>query len=577
MDSQRPQFSLEALEARIVPSAATPITFDPDGTLIKKAGSVNGQLFIKLSGSGGSEDVFGVPGTGSDGSSPNKARVFATDLDGDDFLDANEITGIALNDGAKVIIYGSVNGDIVTNLKGTNLSGENKDGSVLISSNIAKLEVRGSVFGDIITGKSLNKVKIDGSVENLVVGTAAMGWGFQFHGPAGPSVELSGFSLKDNNAGGSIRDVTIGGGIAGLYASDGGPSGNGGSISGITIENDALGLIIQAGNAGNEPTRNGAHGGEVSKLEINTSEGVTILAGHGSSTDRDGSDGGEGGLITGVKINALGPVTMVAGDGGAASGTNGKGGIGGEITKSIFNGSDITLLAGNGGNGTVEGGEGGEISSIKSILAGEANLFGGDGGDSSVLGGLGGSVYGLKFFKGSEDAMVRSIVAGDGGTASVENADGGSIRSVKFDGDIGDFLSSYGVDSMGGLFAGLAGGNESAIQAVNGNVSGIQADRIAAIVAGTNPLPRFVTTISGIKASAIGANFDTDVDSEGGNEPALDYFESLGGATQYDLGELLIDGIVLGRKITGLSVAPLFVIHEQLGIQSTNVDPHIVP
>src|ERR1041384_5464877 len=102
MDSHRPQFSLERLEQRLVLSNVVAITFDPEGTVVKSTGTVNGVKFIELKRGGGNKDVFGFPAGG--GHQGGKALVFATDLDSDSFIDSDEITGIALAADVKATI-----------------------------------------------------------------------------------------------------------------------------------------------------------------------------------------------------------------------------------------------------------------------------------------------------------------------------------------------------------------------------------------------------------------------------------------------------------------------------------------
>ena len=570
------QFSVERLEARLVLSSVTPITFDPEGTLVKRVGTVNGVKFIQLSGGGGSVDVFGVPVP--KGGSVGKARVFATDLDADNFIDPDEITGIALSDNAKAVIFGSINGDIVTNLKGADLSGDAKDGSTLLSDSIHQITVKGNVLGDIICGRSMNKISIEGSVDHLIVGTAASGVSFQFHGPSGASVVLDPFTLGANSAGKGINQASITGDVQGLLASDGGASADGGAISRVKILSDSEDVTIQAGNAGGSPDRAGGHGGDILSIEIHSTAGVTLIAGNGSDSDKTGSIGGDGGSISKAKINTVGAVNLTAGDAGLDTASNAGGGLGGSIGKVSVNSSACNVTAGQGGDGATEGGDGGSINGIKGILSGAANFFAGEGGAASVDAGIGGGVRSLKLVAGTDSAFIRAIVAGNGGDGSVTNGDGGSISSINFDGDIGDFNSSYGVAGMGGLFAGRSGANGFAFQADNGDVTKINADRVAAIVAGTDltdSAPKVVRTIHSVKANEIGANFDSDVDSIGATEPAFDYFETIAPTDQYNLGEVPIDGPVLAFQVGGLSRNPLFLFVASANHQSGNLDPHV--
>lgn len=570
-ESHRGRFQVEVLEARVVPSSVA-ITFDPAGTFVKDIGTIDGEKFIQVKTQGGGSTDFGVPGTGGGGDNSGKAIVFATDLDGDGVVDPNEVTGIALGDELKVIIYGSVHGDIVTNLTKSELSGDAKDGSLLETHSIEQLDVRGSVFGDIIAGRSINRVSIDGSVENIYSGTAASGASFQFWGPGGPSVALQEFTLNDNTKGGSLRDIEIGLGIVGIYASDGSPSGNGGNIRDLVIENDPDGVIIRSGRGGSDIQRSGGYGGDIDKVEINSGGPVTLIAGDGGDSERDGGAGGNGGNLFSVVVNADGAVILTAGKGGDVTGLNSNGGWGGAIEKAGVTAEDLTLRAGHAGDGSKTGGLGGSVLGLKGSIGGEASFFAGHGGNSDGEAGLGGSVSGLRLGATDSGAFVRAIVAGNGGSGFVTNGEGGSVTGVKFAGDLGDFLQSYGVAGMGGIFAGRAGLNLNGEAADNGDVTGIKVDRIAAIVAGsdlTDLFPKAVNSLSGIKATAIGANFDT----AGDDEPAFDFLESVNINALFDVGETAVDGLVLAHKAGKLGVTPLFLFVLSTNVQIGTHDP----
>lgn len=569
------RFRVEVLEARVVPSSVA-ITFDPAGTFVKDKGTIDGETFIQVKTKGGGSTDFGVPGVGGGvgggGNNSGKAIVFATDLDEDGVVDPNEVTGIALGDELKVTIYGSVHGDIVTNLTKSELSGDAKDGSLLETHSIEQLDVRGSVFGDIIAGRSINRVSIDGSVENIYSGPAASGVSFRFWGPDGPSVALQEFTLSNNTKGGSLRDIEIGMGVVGIYASDGGPGGNGGSIRGLSIESDPDGVIIQSGRGGSDVQRSGGDGGDFDKVEVNSGGPVTLIAGDGGDSERDGGAGGNGGNLFSVVVNSDAAVILTAGEGGDVTGANSNGGWGGAIEKAGVTAENLTLRAGHAGDGSKTGGEGGSVIRLKGSIGGEASFFAGHGGNSDGEAGLGGSVAGLKLTPSDPDALVRAIVAGNGGSGFVTNGEGGSVSGVKFAGDLGDFLQSYGVAGMGGIFAGRAGLNPNGEPADNGDVTGIKVDRIAAIVAGsdlTELFPRAVNSIQGIKATAIGANFDTS----GDDEPAFDFLESVNINVLFDVGEIVVDGPVLAHKAGKLGVTPLFLFVLSTNLQIGTLDP----
>ena len=166
------------------------------------------------------------------------------------------------------------------------------------------------------------------------------------------------------------------------------------------------------------------------------------------------------------------------------------------------------LIAATGYNGGVAG-KGGSVTNVSVFLGGgagvEFRVEAGDGGSAAVngkTGGNGGSISGVGVAGLDFATIVRSFGAGDGGDARKFGGLGGSVTSVAVqDHDIG--LRSgvaFGYESMGGIFAGTGG----AVSLVNGkagkagSVQNINANSIAAIVAGKTLVPQLATKVSEI-------------------------------------------------------------------------------
>lgn len=297
-------------------------------------------------------------------------------------------------------------------------------------------------------------------------------------------------------------DVTATAGNGG--SSDSGTAGSGGAISNVLM--NAWGATSNAtlisGNAGanNNPTK-GGNGGAISSVNVLGGNDVSILSGNGSF----GGNGGDintasiGGSVVGLAPSGV--VTVAAGNGSTGPKTGGKGGSLVKITAytSSNAATTSTFTAGNGGDGSGKAGAGGAVSSL-TILNGSGAFYvmAGDGGDSTGkgTGGAGGSVSGLSV---KANIVAQAIVAGDGGSTALgkKGANGGSVTNVHTFGDIGIRSGqNYGVNTMGGIFAGTGGGGVTAGAA--GNVIDITANAISAIVAGRGAMPELVSLVDKI-------------------------------------------------------------------------------
>jgi hypothetical protein len=194
------------------------------------------------------------------------------------------------------------------------------------------------------------------------------------------------------------------------------------------------------------------------------------------------------------------------------------------------------------GTGGTFGGAGGNIGSVKGSV-GTLELRASNGG-AGAYGGIGGNVLNVNI--DAVGSFVRSIEAGDGGTGTIAGA-GGGVSTVTVAGNIGDYSVPFGFTptGMGGLSAGIRGGGAGKAQ--NGSVTNINADNIAAIVAGGGYQDADdVTSISLIHTNSIGADVNGNgiFDFINSGTPAHILFDAA-------YGDIPTDGLVV-VKIGGL-------------------------
>ncbi len=368
----------------------------------------------------------------------------------------------------------------------------------------------------------------------------------------------------------------VGPAVLGLTAGHGGKGtngagGNGGSIlfsspiSGVTrVDEDAagpgptmgLGLLVQAGNAGDGTTKGGI-GGDIFGLTaqnetfvtgevITTTQLGSALLQAGNGGDGGLSDGGRGGNITGSLIGVQGGFLAViaghGGDGGKTGNTTtsklAKGGHGGAVTGGEFGlvSTDVSVgmyvQGGLGGDGFAVGGAGGaltglKLSSSQSTASLSAVLMAGAGGKSKLstgIGGRGGDVSGVSQVK-DVNSSINVIQAGNGGDNLLGKAGaGGNVSGIKTSGFIGrpsDGVNNLGVLDMAfgapiaqGVFSGRGGtGVSAALNGVNGSVTGVTARQIAAIAAAMDSstgLFAAASKVSGVTADLIGFDQNRD-------------------------------------------------------------------
>jgi hypothetical protein len=310
-------------------------------------------------------------------------------------------------------------------------------------------------------------------IENTTSGVAAVGG----------SVEH--FAFSQNGAPFFDTSLPFSGKKVSLIAGDGGDGvnvvtniaagGAGGEIFGMNVL--AGDITVQAGSGGNSINAAAGAGGLVADTPtLLTLAGqtvptileadfvLTIAGGTGGSASGNShfATGGAGGAVDALSVSLLDGTTLISsGDGG--SGGGGAGGAGGIVLglKSVNNGGDLDVTAGNGGNalGAIgNGGAGGSIINLTHNLsladqlteqAYNVNLFAGIGGSSdSAVGGAGGSIQSVNLtlqpanesvnnpdastvttHTDTDSTLRVNITAGDGGAGAVGGA-GGALKSI---------------------------------------------------------------------------------------------------------------------------------------------------
>lgn len=400
---------------------------------------------------------------------------------------------------------------------------------------------------------------------------------------------VAGYPEKDETPRAIIISSGDGGEVLGK-----GKGGNAGALSSVTVTNRGgihVGMIdVFAGGGGDADLEDGGAAGSISNVTIGSQgslgpEGIEIQTQSGG--DSNVANGGNAGSITNVKVvgestdGELRINTDPSGNGGTS--LTSKGGAGGSISKVFLDTPGMIVTIGHGGEegfGNTLGGNAGKISEV-SGEAGKLSILAASGGHSFVVAGKGGSGGSIdKVNVTAVASCVQFLGGGSGGNAQLAAnvGQGGSVTNVTVDGDIGDFGKAFGSD-QGGIAAGQgghAGGNVVSVK--NGSVSGIIADRIAAIIAANTslPFPQQLNLLSGeysvfnlgkITATVIGANITED---DGGGtiaKPLFDFdFTNNAGATDtFDNGDLPMDGLVIVRNagyIPGVSsnIVPLYTV-----------------
>lgn len=380
----------EPLESRIAP-AALPITNIVSATTGSPLELSAGDM-LSTSELGGSFLLFVEKGS---------AVVYTTDLNANNQIDFNEITGIAAGHGLRMISFVDIHGDIVTNLRanGTLTDSDNNaanglDGRVLLDSRIEKIEMRSLTQEDI--GPAANLLDRLALSTYSIFGNIYAGGGFGVDG-GGLVIDVAGNELQQTKFSGAtgisqfVDNVppTIGSIKVGTAAS-GEIFSFGTSAAGFGLGD--FGEDVQ-GELQQFRPESGRDGADI--IGVRMADGTTKFN-LGTLEAGDGGFNGRGGDIRNIAITGdmAGGYKLIAGD--AGDGPVGK--RGGSIVNYSDGGSitsEVVLQSGNGGRGLLgAGGAGGSIDLVADApnqIAGRLIVNLGDGGPGLTVGGAGGS------------------------------------------------------------------------------------------------------------------------------------------------------------------------------------------
>ena len=396
---------IEALEPRIAPATVTPaapftgslpanptfVTVTAGGSLLVKAGEV----LATGSGGGGSYLLYVEAG---------EVLVHTTDLNGNNQLDFNEITGLSVGNGARIVSFVDIHGDVVTDLNPDGTLTDHGKGDILLDNNIASIDLRSlnnsdfvatptqtpsdlvnahlamssySIYGNIYAGGGLglandstSGLKIDTAGETLQTAKYPLSLGSDFYQTTEPVIGSiyvgSSASGQPFNFGASGAATDVHGN---LLAFDPAPGEAGASVYniGAAASNEPFSIgAIHAGNGG----FNAAGGSIVNVALDGDNAGVyKLIAGNAGN----GTIGQPGGSI--VNFSEAGTfiseVVLQSGNGG--TGLTGVGGNAGNITfnpaAAISINAHFVLNYGSGGDGYAGGGTGGGTPSGTFVTA----------------------------------------------------------------------------------------------------------------------------------------------------------------------------------------------------------------
>lgn len=421
--SLSPSF-LELLEPRIAPAGLADIEFQAapvSSSILLRAGQG-----LATSDSGGSYLLYVERG---------EAMIFTTDLNANNKVDFNEITGIAAGAGLRLVSFVDINGDIVTNLgpngRLTDSDGDASnglDGRVVLNNRIDSIVLRS------ITAEEL-PVRPGETVPNRLA--------------------KSSYSIFGNiYAGGGIGSVSQ----PGLQI----------DTTGFASQEARFGILTLAGEAGEYPIPSVGYivtGSATSGQQFSFGTSPDFGNGRGQSLRGDlvsfvAATGQSGGDVIGVRavtfidapeevvgpetgeITEVGFVPTPIHMSGIITGDGGFGARGGNIAQVTLDGDvgGLLLKTGSGGNGE-RGGDGGNITglAISNSVNSRVVIETGSGGDGLVgVAGQAGRVQ----FDGTVELMGRiAIGLGRGGDAFGDAGAGTSIAESTFrDVRPGDFL-----------------------------------------------------------------------------------------------------------------------------------------
>ncbi len=429
---------IESLESRIAPAAFTP-GFLPTSSSAYKSVTAGGSLLLKAgqvlttgSGQGGIYLMYVEQG---------QVLVHTTDLNQNGQLDFNEITGLSVGNGARIVSFVDIHGDIVTDLNpdGTITDSDNnlangRDGRVLLDSNIAGITLRSLAATDfagttastpaelVNQHLALTSYSIYGNIY------AGGGVGLANDTTSGVQIDNSGAALQAAKYSGALgvdfyqaTQAQIGSIYAGTAAS-GQNFSFGSSGSPTDLHNTLLSFVPAPGEAG------------ASIYNVSANAGTTFNV--GTIEAGNGGFNAPGGNVTNIVLDGSnsGVYKIIAGN--AGNGTTGHNG--GSIVNFSEVGatlSEVVLQSGNGGAGlTGTGGDAGAINlnpAAPIALNAHVLLNYGSGGDGYNKGGAGGgTTTGTFTTPTGQVTEAINLVATYHPIGSI-----GSTKSIDFNGD----------------------------------------------------------------------------------------------------------------------------------------------
>ncbi len=368
------------------------------------------------------------------------------------------------------------------------------------------------------------------------------------NGGVGGSITNLSLQTKNVNPALASGTLTVQAGNGGNGSGASGKGGNGGSLNTVTAlvqvnsSNPYLvggmNVTLQAGTGGGTGitgTGTVGAGGSITRATASASKGSTAIEAGSAGASATATRGATGGNLTTVSASAYSGISLKAGDGTV-------GGRGGNISSAVWYGVSSTyvpsIASAPTGNVLIQAGQGSVSASVAGIGGSLVNLSGyasttgttkisagdGNGGVLGARAAAGGSVNGLYIYGGvsavevyagnggsllaatngnganggninnvaaAESINFRVLAAGNGGDSGAgvdkgRGGIGGSVTNVNIFGDIGlRSGTAFGIDGMGGIFAGAGGtGGSTALNGRPGNVTSIVASAISSIVAG---------------------------------------------------------------------------------------------
>ena len=350
------------------------------------------------------------------------AMVFLTDLNNNNEVDFNEITGIAAGDGLRFVSFVDIHGDIVTNydadktLSDSSISSIGEeftkgDGLLLNNSRIEAITLRSLTINDLTDQNS------DGFVDVTDVGLRLALSSYSIHGQV---LAGKGFGVVGDLTSGLLVDVS---GNADQLAKF-----NGQGLTYYIPSKPTIGAI-RTGTAAS---------GEYFSFGISRAD--NIQGNLNSFAVTKSTPGGDIYNIRSAAKAAFNVSGFYAGDGGIGA----RGGNIDTVTLSNDNASGYQVIAGDGGSGST-GGQGGSILGFTDLgsVTGQVLIDVGNGGSGTTGGGGNGGTLGLGTIPTATPGVPVvtpltninvnagfTIALGDGGSGFTSGGNGASLTKA---------------------------------------------------------------------------------------------------------------------------------------------------